>query len=260
MNKFHKSNRHNELATKLISRLSENTEVLTIFVSGSTITGGRDEYSDVDINIVVRNPEEFKKTIVSIANEIDTVTHHFCPPRLDFIYVLYFKNLEKIDIGIYSEEEFLSEQHVAPDEKAVIKNTIEKTKQKSVSQTPADSSFQNKFLALALADIIAIPREVYRRNIFEARSNLDESRSMIATYLNIQNSIIYFGFNDFINFANPKQKELFISSLKKNGSYKGILTAARKLLKVIATTGVYKESLIKLVDTRIVKVLKSLKS
>lgn len=250
-NRYHKLDNYNELTAKLVKKLSAHPDIEIVFLSGSTVYGGRDEYSDIDINIVVSNPEEFKPTLCSLISEVEEIKHSFCPPRLDNIYVFYFKNLEKIDIGLYSIEDYLSGRHALPPNEAIIKNTLGSKVTLTEEEYFPDESFQNKYLSLALADLIAIPREIYRKNIFEARANLDESRSMIATYINIQNSVVYFGYNDFISFANKDQQALFIESLKKNGSYEGILVAALNLLRIIDSTKVFDTTVIELVEKRL---------
>lgn len=250
-NKYHPVDSHNSIASHLVEEFSKNEDIKVIFVSGSTIHGGADIYSDVDINIVVPNPETFAQDFVAFVKSIERVSLTFSPPGLSHIHVFYFDNLEKVDIGIYSVEQFMSGTHISPSEESIIKNTLGTVKAKESKKGDSDSKLQLKYLSLALADLIAIPREVYRKNIFEARANLDEARSMIATYLNINNSVIYFGYNDFIQFTDPDQEKLFHISLKRNGSYKGILEAAQALLQIIATTNQIEPSLIRNVAGKI---------
>jgi predicted nucleotidyltransferase len=250
-NKYHPVDSHNSIASRLIEEFSKNEEIKVIFVSGSTIRGGTDVYSDIDINIVVSNPETFQQEFIAFVKSIEPVSLTFSPPGLSHIHVFYFGDLEKIDIGIYSVEQFMSGTHISPSEESIIKNTLGTVKQQESRKSDSDSELQLKYLSLALADLIAIPREVYRKNIFEARANLDEARSMIATYLNINNSVIYFGYNDFIQFTNPDQEKLFHISLKRNGSFKGILEAAQALLQIIATTNQIESSVIRNVAAKI---------
>lgn len=239
MQRYHPKDSTNELANWIIENIAAEDIVDAIFVSGSTSKGGNDDYSDVDINVVTENKEKFEEQLFRLLESHPTqnVILKFTPPSLPEILVLYFQGFAKFDFGIYSKAQILnknlklSQAEVITDKNGIFKLDEEPTNHFSI---PGDN-----YISMAFADLIAIPREVTRNNIFEARANLDEARSLIATYLNLTNGVIYFGYADFINFANDQIKELIHKSLFNNDNPEGILDASVNLLKAIDTLNVF---------------------
>ena len=101
---------------------------------------------------------------------------------------------------------------------------------------------------MALADLIAVPREIFRRNIYEARANLDDARKHIAIYINLINNDRYHNFNNFNRYLTQKQLHVFQESLKNNDEYSGILESALSLLSIIKGMKEYRIGLIKTVE------------
>jgi len=241
---LHPSSHRNTIANTIINSLMANESVEAIFLSGSTATGGTDEFSDIDINIVVQQPQAVKDDILRLIQKYYKIAYAFTPPHLNNILVIYLNDLTKIDIGVYSTEEITSKKLHIQNKDIVIKGSVPEIQ--TTKNTVSQEGFT--YLAMALADLIAVPREIFRRNIYEARANLDDARKHIAIYINLINNDRYHNFNNFNRYLTQKQLHVFQESLKNNDEYSGILESALSLLSIIKGMKEYRIGLIKTVE------------
>lgn len=229
--KFHPQKVPNDIAKKIVKWYKNDRDVLAIFLSGSTIKGGTDIYSDIDINFIVHHKQDFQKKLLDTIGKIAKLQFYFIPPKLNHILVCYFEDLYKFDFAIYEKDKSLP--IINSDAIIIDKLEILPKNNQSSCVTINNNNLTEKYLFLALADIIAISREVYRKDLFEARVNLDEARSALATYINLKNHNCYFGYDQFRKYISEQDYQLFTDSLKCNHDLKGILNAAISLLTII---------------------------
>lgn len=252
--RLHPNAHRNTIANRIVDDLIANEAVDIVFLSGSTVHGGTDDFSDIDINVVVQNPQEFRLYVLRLVNTYGKVTHAFTPANLDNIFVIFLNDLTKIDFGIYSTQEFAAQKYLIKDKDAVLKGTINPIGT-TTNQKSRFKKVGNTYLAMALADLIAIPREIQRNNIYEARANLDDARRHIAIYVNLINNDIYFNYNNFSQYLKKKQIDMFRKSLKNNDNYPGIVEKALLLLEIVKEFKIYENSLINNIEGYIKKYL-----
>ena len=232
-NIFHAHEKINAIAHQIIEDHSSDESVVGIFVAGSTVKGGRDMFSDVDINFVVKDAADFELKLIKHLKKLHNVIFYFNPPFLKNILVFYLDGGYKFDFGIYTPENNLSgfrqkKTKIIIDKLGTLENQIKLNINKKLNKDTA-----NQYLYLAIADLIAIRREVCRKELFEARANLDDARFHLAIYLNLTNQHYYFGYDKFLEFSNKKCEKLWRESLKNNSEFEDILKASKKLLLII---------------------------
>ena len=166
-NNYHINFQANTEINKLINSLIVDfQEVKCIFVSGSAARGGNDEFSDVDLNVVINDPDSFLKSISSFVKKQD-ILFSFEPHYLKNIIVLYLRSGVKLDIMLYDTENDFSSFTLDrikiildKSEGYLLSNKIENKIKKTV---PNDLAF--KYLSLGLADLYAVAREISRKNL-----------------------------------------------------------------------------------------------
>lgn len=247
---YHKDKEANLIAKKLLRQFNDDTRVQGIFLSGSSAYGGNDRSSDIDINVVVENPEEYLMEIDKLVAETSTITFSFTPPFLSHIRVYYLNDQFKLDIGVYSKDS-VGEQIAAKTK--IIKDT-NKTIEKYIVETAEPSFLKVKakqYLGLAVADLIAVDRELRRGDLYEARFNLDDARYSIGIYLNLINGNKYFSYNKFREFISEEVADRFEKSLLDNHTLDGIRKAAQKILEILVELKVLEKESLDLVKSRI---------
>jgi predicted nucleotidyltransferase len=174
----------NELAATLLEELECQQDILGIFLSGSTANGGRDKYSDIDISLIVENRSAFKARLPLIVGRNVDILFSFEPDFLlpDF-FIFYLRAGYKLDFYLFNPKDSL--QTSFSEQAFILKDTnnLLASKRASWLKRPIQRGLKEKYLSMALADIWAIRREIHRKNIFEARYNLDDARQCIATYV-----------------------------------------------------------------------------
>ena len=111
---------------------------------------------------------------------------------------------------------------------------------------------------MALADIWALRREVYRKDIFEARDNLDDARKCIAAYINLSQGHNFFGFDKFSSFIDEFLWCEMRLSLQNNDSFMGIIEVGLRLLNVVATFEFFENEVINITRKELLNILQSL--
>lgn len=258
---YHPDPRANQLATSLIHTLIKERDILGLFLSGSTARGGRDRYSDVDISLVVQHKERFKKQLPHLMQTVSPLLFGFEPHFLlpDF-YIFYLKAGYKFDFYIYGPEDSLgwsfSQQAV------VVLDTDNRlaAAQAEWTKKPPPEGLDEKYLMMALADLWALRREIHRRDLFEARDNLDDARRCIATYINLTHDHAYFGYDQFDTYLDAALISEMKRSLQDNDSFQGMIQAGLSLLKVIASLHVFDREIIDLTHRELYRVLSTLNS
>lgn len=249
--KLHPKKEPNNLAQKIIDTFKKENDVLAIFLSGSTIKGGTDIFSDVDINLVVKDSTKFKNKLIDFLSTITDLKFYFTPPNLNYILVCYLANLYKFDFGVYEKEQIpdnIPTEAIIQDKLALLQSKNQKSNLSTIANY---DDLAKKYVYLAIADIIAVSREIYRKDIFEARANLDEARSSIATYINLKNHNLYFGFDQFEKLVSKEIRRYFVDSLKDNDNFKGTLCAAVCLIKIIKILDLVEAELIESIEKRL---------
>lgn len=231
---YHPDPTANQMAISLVKTIRQNPDVLGIFLSGSTASGGRDRFSDVDLNVITRNKSVFKENLPELISDIAPLLFSLEPDFLlpDF-FIFYMQAGYKFDVYVYGPADHLP--HSFSDDAVIVldrENHLAGLKARWKKQT-IPIGLKEKYLAMAMADLWAIRREVYRRDLYEARYNLDDARQCIATYVNLSHSHPYFGFDKFSSFLDFQLEQEISRSLQNNHSLVGILRASLCLLGVI---------------------------
>ncbi len=242
---YHPDPQANQLAASLVDRLTTEQDLLGLFLSGSTARGGRDRYSDVDISVVIEHKERFKTRLPRLMHEISPLLFGFEPEFLlpDF-YIFYLEGGYKFDFYMYGPDDSLSWSFSR--QAVIVLDTDNRlaAAQAGWIKKPVPAGLKEKYLHMALADLWALRREAYRRDLFEARDNLDDARRCIATYINLTHDHIYFGFDRFETYLDPFLRTEMKRSLQNNDSFQGILQAGLSLLKIIGAFEVFEPQVI----------------
>ncbi len=247
-----KKNKSDCLGEKILLALKQRDDVSGIVLAGSRAMGPSDEFSDFDIHILLSENATLKKEIDGVFGAIAPVLFRFEPHFLSDFVVFYLGDGCKFDVCFYSDHNQLA--RITDKRVKVVKETINGNLGRVLgSRQPevAPGGLKEKFLGLALADLLAVARESYRKNIFKARFNLDEAREMIANYINYDNGHFRTGFDKFPNFASNLVVGSMEKSLRNNNSIKGIKIAALELLSVIETWDIFRKKTIKIVRKRL---------
>lgn len=231
--RLHKDKKFNEMANLVIASLSKLDGLVGIFTYGSTSYGGRDRFSDIDVGIVVRGKDKLRKELPVIIRRTVKTIFLFEPRFSEFmedLYLFYFEGGYKFDVVVYEKSdsllvENLNETKIIIDRQGHLINIIREKPRSKI-----DQSLKERYLALALADIFAVAREVYRKDIFEARFNLDEARNCITTYINLSNQYDCFHPDRFHEYIHPEILQEIRQSLLQNDTLSGITRGATKLL------------------------------
>lgn len=252
MKKTTKRTEGDRLGERIFSALKQRKDVLGIVLAGSRAVGAGDEFSDFDIHVLLSRTNSLKNEIENVFKNVDGVLFSFEPHFLSDFVVFYLGDGHKFDICFYHEHSQLAK--ITDKRVRIIKDTVEGDLKRVLGDRKLDvspSSIKEKFLGLALADLFAVARECFRRDLFKARFNLDEAREMIANYINYEKGHFRTGFDKFSSLSPKPINKLMEKSLKGNDTFEGIRIAALRLVAAIEKLKFFDKKAIRVVKSRL---------
>lgn len=133
-------------------RLKLDSDIQAIFYGGSIGSGSTDEFSDIDIRLVIADPKSKRKKLEELVGKLDSIL--FIEEAGNHYAVIHFESFIKMDLFIYALDEltpniWLKQIKIAKDTPSKRIKTLRKNSQ-SVDTEPSVSqidSIVNKFLA-----------------------------------------------------------------------------------------------------------------
>lgn len=237
---------HKRIAIDSIEKLGGDDRVVGIFLSGSFASGQPDQFSDIDLNIVVKegvSVEEVVSSHSSLRSEVSDVATTFPATHLNDPnqIIVFYKNGST---PIHVDFQYIARDELKPHSKySGMRVVMDKSEEKSLEKIRDDSAelgpekedplerlqyFESRFWGWCLYTLAKIERG----ELWEARDAVESVRSMVLlSLLHLKHGLKKEGARRLEGKFTREELDLLEASVSADHSKSGYKDALRQLIR-----------------------------